>query len=290
MAQSASARESEAPHREIGPGDLAAAGLKPFGAEVTGDLARPLTADARQFLRAQIDTHGLILARNQRLPMQQHRDLASVVGPVLGDQHDLHYVDLQDGVLGADALAFHSDFAFAHTPLTALSLHAVDVVDGETSTRFASGTLAYDRLSDAQRQRLAHLTATAVSTSTIGRRVGYYIPKKAHCFTRPALMQHPRTGRPILYVNEGQTARFNELDEPASDAFLAELFAILYAPDAVLEHPWSNGDIVLWDNLMLQHGRRDLHRATRRRLQRVSVAECSPVDMFPTFIPGDPTD
>jgi taurine dioxygenase len=39
----------------------------------------------------------------------------------------------------------------------------------------------------------------------------------------------------------------------------------------VYEHTWCNGDIVIWDNIALQHARGSLKSAGRRVLQRVIV-------------------
>jgi taurine dioxygenase len=43
------------------------------------------------------------------------------------------------------------------------------------------------------------------------------------------------------------------------------------------------GDIVVWDNLVLQHGRPPLSAVTRRRLQRGSCATESLYEMHPDF-------
>ena len=103
-----------------------------------------------------------------------------------------------------------------------------------------------------------------------------------------SILTHKVTGQPILYVQEAQTARFNELARADSDALLAALFAVLYAPAGVLEHRWNRGDLVIWDNLRLQHARPAFPPGRPRRLQRVVVAEQSLREQIPDFRPGDP--
>jgi len=64
----------------------------------------------------------------------------------------------------------------------------------------------------------------------------------------------------------------------------AALFAILYAPDAVYEHVWSEGDFVLYDNLTLQHARPDQTAMKVRRLQRMAVADVSADAMLAEYL------
>ena len=66
---------------------------------------------------------------------------------------------------------------------------------------------------------------------------------------------HPRTGRTLLYVSQGMTKEIVGLSEDESEDLLEELFAHLYRQDNVIEHHWHNGDLVIWDNLALQHAR-----------------------------------
>ncbi len=75
---------------------------------------------------------------------------------------------------------------------------------------------------------------------------------------QPLVRLHPRTGRPLLYVSEMGTSHVVELPRAESDALLAELFAILYDPALVYEHTWRTGDLVIFDNLLMQHARGDV--------------------------------
>ena len=256
--------------------------LSPFGVELKGELGEPLSPEAQAVLVKLVDQHGIVIVRNQDLTLEDQRRLLEPLGRI--ETHDLEYVSLEDGVLNRDAMAYHSDFAYAHTPYKYLSLHALDVADGESCTLFASGTLAYQRLSTEQRKRLAALTTTAVSADHTRRGIGYDPPTGVPTAIRAAVIYHHRTSQPILYVNESQHARFNELDRETSDRLFEELFAILYRPDTILSHSWSKGDLLIWDNLALQHGRPGLDTIGRRALQRVSVADVGGDDMLPGFL------
>ena len=259
--------------------------LEPFGVELEGDLSRPLSADDQAQLVELVDEHGIIVARDQHLTLAQHRTLLEPLGRIgeLGFQH----VSLDDKILNRDRMGFHSDLAYAHTPYKYGSLHALDLVAGESATWFANGARAYQKLSHEQRKKLAALTTTAVWGTRTHRDVGYDLPPDGPRAIRPAVIYHHRTAQPILYVTEIQHCRFNELGREESDALLAELFALLYAPAAIFTHEWLPGDLVIWDNLALQHGRPGLEHLSKRHLQRVTVADVSGEDMLPHYIKLD---
>jgi taurine dioxygenase len=256
--------------------------LAPFGVEVEADLSRPLSARQVAQLRQLVDAHGVILARNQRLTINEQRAVMAHFGKI--PDRDLIYVALDDGVLNADGMGYHSDFSFAHTPYKYLSLHALELDGPPTSTRFANGALAYQRLTDDQRKTLARLTTIAVSTATAPRAYQGDIRDDVFTAVRSAVIYHPRTEQPILYLTESQHARFNELSREDGDALFKELFDVLYAPGTTLEHVWSVGDILIFDNLMLQHGRPYAGKMSRRVLQRVSIADVPAHDMLPEFL------
>jgi taurine dioxygenase len=270
---------AEAPPREAMP-------RSPFGVEIEWDLSRPLSPEDAARLVRLVDEHGVLIARNQRLTMDQQRQVLGLLGRI--EEYDLQYVDLDDNILNRDEMGFHADMAFAHTPYKYLSLHAVDVVAGESSTNFASGALAYRRLSAEQRKRLAALTTTQVVGTRTHRGIGYDAPPDGPRAIHPAVIYHHRTSQPILFVNHMQSCRFNELPREESDALLEELFAILYSPDAILVHDWTPGDLVIWDNHAVQHGRPSLEKVTARHLQRMSVSDVPGVEMLPNYLTGLP--
>ncbi|MEZ5891468.1 MAG: TauD/TfdA family dioxygenase [Xanthobacteraceae bacterium] len=82
-----------------------------------------------------------------------------------------------------------------------------------------------------------------------------------------------RSGRPILLVTEHHATRILEMDEAQSDAVLQELYSYLYAPERRYEHVWQEGDLLVWDNMALQHARtaQSDPGEGRRALQRVAL-------------------
>jgi alpha-ketoglutarate-dependent taurine dioxygenase len=261
--------------------------LAPFGVEIACDLSRPLGESGRSVLRALLDTHGLLVLRGQSLGEAAHTALMESFGPVLVEEGG-HRMIAADGNLGSGRLLFHSDLAFTAEPFRVLSLLALDLTEG-TETWFSSGTHAYETLPEALRARIAGLDATSAIPPSQGERlVGHATPAFGPQFRRPVIFPHPGTGRPILFVSEQQTARIEGLAAADSDVLLGELFDHLYAPANVYRHRWRNGDLVIWDNIALQHARPDQSATPRRRLRRVAVAEKTFFQLCPQFPPDDP--
>jgi len=107
---------------------------------------------------------------------------------------------------------------------------------------------------------------------------GPLAPRWAH----PVLLCHPVTGDEVLYVSQMQTDRIVDVDPDESEELLATLRAALYADSNVYRHDWSVGDIVVWDNVALQHARPVPPRAPRT-LHRVAISDHSVFDLVPGF-------
>ena len=70
----------------------------------------------------------------------------------------------------------------------------------------------------------------------------------------------------MLYVNEMQTERINELDVVESDELIGLLFAHLYSAEFTYEHRWQLGDLIVWDTSRC---------STPAVIRRVGRARCS---------------
>jgi len=267
---------------------MEARSLAPFGAVVERDLSVPFDEAEQAAFKALVARHKLLVFRNQRLSEDAQVRVMGYLGDVLGALGEYRTIS-SDGNLGGGPLAYHSDLSFTAEPFKLLSLHALAVNDGQSWTRFANGVDAARRLPAQLAARIAGRDALAViSLIQSHRSVAFDPPAFLPQQLRPAIIPHPVTVEPILYVTEMQTARIDGLDQPESDALLDALFALLYAPGNVYEHRWHNGDIVIWDNLALQHARCDVREMRPRTLQRVAVADKSFFELCPQFDLTDP--
>jgi taurine dioxygenase len=87
-------------------------------------------------------------------------------------------------------------------------------------------------------------------------------------------------GRKYLFVNQAWTALIIGLSQEDSNSLHAEISRHFYAKDQIHEHKWAKGDLVLWDNLALQHARGEAGSGVRT-LQRVTIAELGYEAQYP---------
>lgn len=245
--------------------------LEPFGAEIERDLSQPLSPAEAEVFRALFNAHGLLLARGQSLSMARQRELCALLGPILLREGENGYMTNEGGGPSASELNWHSDAAYTPHPFDALSLHALDVVDQASSTRFASAEIALpDGLQAALAGREQDMIAphyTVLAGVTCDQRD----PPAQKRGTMPALYTNPHNGRRCIWVNAMQTARLRDMEWEDSRELLHAVYDRLYAPANVHEHRWRNGDLIVWDNIALQHMRGNIENCGKRLLQRVIV-------------------
>ena len=247
----------------------------PFGWEVDIDLTGPLDEAQKQALREVWRRDGLILFRGQDLTMDQQLDACEIFGPVLRGMLDNYLVSntRKEGLLGKAELLFHNDIPFVPAPYLGGSLHALEVSEDAAPTRFASAFKAWERLPEATRACVESANALHVQGQLLARRTRLSdLSPGDTCAVHAVKGRQVGTGRPYVFVNAEMTACLAHLPHEESEALLEELFACLYDASQVYEHHWRKGDLVIWDNLAVQHARSALGEG-ERTLQRVTIAE-----------------
>ena len=221
----------------------------PLGAEVRGiDLHRPLVADDVEQLMEAFDRRHLLLFRGQDVSGDEQVRLCQHFGPISPEAREGYgYVSNvhPDGILQEGAIRFHSDLAFTPDPVHAISLHAQEVPGDGAPTLFADATGVLERMRPSLRTRLDQHSIVNVYDFTLptDRRMRERdLAPGSPTVERAMVAPHPRTGVPVVNANTLQTDRVVGLAEDESEAFLAELFEALYAPDNVLVLDWNVGD------------------------------------------------
>lgn len=248
--------------------------LAPFGVEVLHDLAAPLSEAESAHLVSLLWEHGLVLARGQSLSMERQRELCGLAGPILLREGETGIMSNQGGEMTATELSWHADAAYTRAPFDALSLHALDVVTDASSTRFVNAERGWETLPAALKDRLAGRTVEMISPgfdALGGRTCDRRDPVALKRGEMPAVYLNPHNGREVLWVSELQATRVLGMDWEESRDLLNAVYDHLYAPGQVLEHRWRDGDLVIWDNIALQHMRGSLRECGTRVLQRVIV-------------------
>jgi len=259
----------------------------PFGLEVRADLTGTLSDAEKEALRQLYRRDGLLLLRRQDMTMDQQLDASEIFGPVMRGSIENYLVSNVDenGLLGDGELLFHVDVPFVPAPYLGGSLLALEVDKGVSATRFASAFRAWERLSEELRRRIDGMTVLHVRGRELGRRTKLTDSQpRDNCAVHSLVGRQEGTGRPYIFACMDMAALVIGLSEPESDALLEELFSYLYAPDNVYEHHWARGDLIVWNNLSIQHARSPIESG-RRTLQRVAIAEIGYWDQCPVDLP-----
>ena len=175
------------------------------------------------------------------------------------------------------ATDWHTDSTYEEEmPLLAM-LHALEVPAEKGGTMFADMCAAYDALPAAMKQRLANLIGLHGRTDgPAGERLyGDDKGKTEKHYTelpRPAVVEHPVTGRPILFVNPMHVHGFAGMEREEAWPLIEELAAHATQDRFVYYHSWRVGDLLMWDERRTMHrGAGDYHPAERRVMLRTIV-------------------
>ena len=171
---------------------------------------------------------------------------------------------------------WHTDSSYM--PISAkasiLSAHVLPSAGGETE--WADMRAAYQALDDPMRARieglaayhsLFHSQAKIGHRARVGAGYGFYEGEPP---LRPLVKTHPITGQPALYIGR-HAYGIPGLSEQASEQLLTDLVNFACQPPRTLQHRWSVGDVVIWDNRCVLHRARPYDHRQARVMQHTRI-------------------
>jgi taurine dioxygenase len=169
------------------------------------------------------------------------------------------------------ATEWHTDSTYEERlPLLAM-LHALELPSQKGGTMFADMRAAYDALPEATKQLLAGLTGLHGRTDgPAGERL--YGDDKGATEKRytevawPAVVAHPVTGRPILFVNPMHVHGFEGMTREEAWPLIEELAAHATQDRFTYYHSWRVGDLLIWDERATMHRGAGDYRPDERRI------------------------
>jgi alpha-ketoglutarate-dependent taurine dioxygenase len=254
----------------------------PIGARIEGvDLTGGISdGDWETIAPIWAERHLLVLPDQPHLATGDQVALLDRIGPVIEERMpgELHSFvsnaaghgtdDMTPGYLEGELTA-HMDYTYTPFPAEAISLYAVELPDAGSETRFYSNVAPLERMPPSLRQELeGYSIFCAHDLAQMKPDVRLYLegrtdrdaPTQSHVW--PMVREHPRKpGLMILGCTLQQTERVIELsDETDGDAASRTLLEriyddYLYVPQNEYIHRWRPGELVVWDNLALQHAR-----------------------------------
>jgi len=252
------------------------------------DIARPCSGDEQVELRELFCEHHLLLVRGEEVTADDQSRFVGSFGPlhVRADGMQETYVTnvTEQGApaprTGTARLIWHQDGTYGLRPGIATSLWAQEVAPDSVPTLYASGVRALERLPADLRARIEPLHVVHLrdlqEERTDHRWREENVPPDAAPgrFLRhehPLVYRLPHTDQRTIMVNELLTSHIVELPLDEGEELIELLFSAIYADDNVYTHHWQTNDVVIWDNMALQHCRPAEMGLPVRRLRRQSI-------------------
>ncbi|NEA20700.1 TauD/TfdA dioxygenase family protein [Streptomyces halstedii] len=248
-----------------------------FGAVVDCDLATEADDLAPQLARA-LHQHRLLVVPRQHLTHADLLTVASCFGTVdtnidrryaVGGFPGLTVISniVEDGKHvgiydGDDEEEWHADNSFKPQLTAATLLYSVITPEEGGETRFADATRAYTGLPSAVRERIVKMRAvhsieqlgalqsqasSGQSSAAAGSLAGH--PEVEH----PLVLTHPVTGARSLLLGSMVIRCVTGLSDQDSRALIDDLLEHTTSAPYLYSHTWSQGDLVVWDNLATLH-------------------------------------
>ena len=269
------------------------------GAEILGaDIGAELDDGEFATIRAALDTHGVIVLRNQTLTPETQVAFTRRLG-----EPEFNFNAARFGIDGSPEIylisniveygapigtrrageTWHTDMSYAKRPAGATMLYAVEVpvLHGLAlgDTCFANAAAAWDALPCAMQEEIDGLRGIfdfrgrKRSSPVSAEDIAQYPPVE-----HPIVRTHPRTGRKSLYIARDDCTGIVGKDEETSRGLIEALADHVVRTAFIYQHRWQVGDVVVWDNCTVQHRAiQDYDLPQRRLLWRTTIKGDIPV-------------
>jgi alpha-ketoglutarate-dependent taurine dioxygenase len=253
-----------------------------LGARIEGlDLSKPLRRDDFALIVRAMATYGVVCFPGQDLEPAQLKAFSAQFGalevnvagsfqePGIPEVMILSNIVENGRPIGLPDAGqdWHTDMSYSRTIAYANVLYGMRIPyrDGRVlgDTEFLSMQAAYDDLPGEIKQRLQDATALHDFNKfweMMRREKGSKRPPLTEAQRRqkppvshPVFLEHPISGRSVLYANPGYTVRIDGLPEHESEELLRFLFEHQLQPKYKYAHRWTERDVLMWDDLLTLH-------------------------------------
>ena len=253
-----------------------------LGAEVSGiDMADVDDSAVDEIRKAWLD-HKVLVLRDQHITIDEHIAFGRRFGDL--EVHPFGFtVEGHPEIVCIHSTAetpfaassWHSDVTWRLEPSMGSILRGRIIPPAGGDTCFADATAAYERLSDAWKERIDGLFAIHDFTQTFGRRLTdaeraekqLEYPPARH----PVVRTHPETGQRGIYTNRYFTSHIEGVSTEESTEILDHLERAVMNPSVQCRVRWEVDTVVMWDNRCTQHNATDDFFPQERRVERVTL-------------------
>jgi taurine dioxygenase len=273
-----------------------------LGATVTGiQLDKVHEGEQLNEVRRALADHLVVFLPDQALDLDGLERITDLLGgrdttPFVTPLDDRPYVirvikEPEDQLNFANA--WHSDLSYLSEPPSYTLLHAWEVPPFGGDTVWSNQYLAFETLSRGLRNTLAGLTAVHSAGMAYG--TGGFLdsvkdltsmtiapsPDAYAEHVHPAVIEHPVTRRPALYLNPVYTTRFEGWNPVESQELLGHIYRHATSENLTCRLRWARHTLAIWDNRCTMHNALNDHAGHRREMFRTSVKGSSPFPFRP---------
>ena len=263
-----------------------------IGATVEGiDLAEPIHRHSSRQIRDALDAHGVLVFPDQHsVDDEAQLLLAEVWGSPPPNPWEAHhggssritrvYSDDSHGPPSGRDCAFHTDMSFTEQIPDVAILRPIVIPPSGGATTWADARAALRHLNPALLDEIRGLRAhhrvgrrfARKMALNYGAEAGDMVADRfAEGCQHPVVVEHPRTGDEVLFVNPRYTRYVLDIPDVDSDDLLGRLFAIFERPELQFAHRWRMGDVVVWDEHRVVHRAPDDYGTHIRELRRCTA-------------------
>jgi alpha-ketoglutarate-dependent taurine dioxygenase len=263
------------------------------GSSVSGvDLARPMSDETFDKIREELSRRTVLMLPGQDMtPAQQvafSKRFGALEHHVLQDLCLDGYPEIfivsnikEDGKpIGAydGSRVYHIDCAYLANPSMGSVFYCLEHPPEGGQTAVVGMNAVYEALPREKKEFLKNRTVVRDYAWHFERNHPERPPlseeqkKRVPPIEHPAVVSHPETGKPILFLDAMYCRRFGDMTEEDSRPIFAELLAFADQDRFKYAHTWTPGDVMIWDNRSAVHKRLpfDLEN-TRRLMHRTTV-------------------
>ena len=251
------------------------------GARLSGVSLSDASDSELNAMRAALFEQGVIVMPDQHLSPSEHIALAEFFGKIDVNRFfnpvaeypmiaEVRTAADQAQVIGG---TWHTDHSYDQAPAMCSILSARELPPYGGDTHFASMTAAHDTLSPGLRKMLENTRAWHSDSTFSDSKLG--LDNNPEAFRdpvlHPAIIKHPETGTPCVYVNGDFTTHFEGWSKEESAPLLSYLYAFVTQPIFTARVIWEPGMVAIWDNRLVQHYATADYSGHTRLMHRITV-------------------
>ncbi|HEY6641352.1 TauD/TfdA dioxygenase family protein [Povalibacter sp.] len=272
-----------------------------IGAELAGVNLADAAYDAGLFgeIKAALLRYRVLFLRDQRFSRSEHVDVASQFGklenhPVAPSHPDfpglVQIYKNPETPVDRYENAWHTDATWREEPPMGCVLRCVECPPVGGDTMWANMALAYERLPEDIKAKIATLRARHSIEASFGaalpieKRLALkaQYPDAEH----PVVRTHPETGEKILFVNAFTThltnyhtpanVRYGQDANPGAADLLRYLVSQAFIPEYQVRWRWQPNSVAIWDNRSTQHYAVMDYAPCHRKMERAGIVGDKP--------------